>query len=58
MTNQLAKNYRNRVTNFIEGMSVSPIRENDYYRPSVDKLTKILNFKGPDYIKFQAPRCD
>lgn len=51
MTNQLANNYRARITNFIEGMSVAPIKENDYYSPSATKLTQILNFKGPDYIK-------
>ena len=39
-------------------MSVAPIKENDYYSPSATKLTQIMNFKGPQYIKFRAPRCD
>ena len=58
MTDQLANNYRHRITDFIERMSVAPIKENDYYTPSATKLNQLMNFKGPDYVKFGAPRCD
>ena len=54
----LANNYRTRISNFVEEMASSPIKENDYYSPSPVKLNNLKKFKGPDYMLYNAPRCD
>jgi len=54
----LANNYRARISNFLEEMVHSPIKENDYYKPSPVKLNNLKKFKGPDYMVYNAPRCD